>query len=362
MRASGINNPESYDGVNGLLQLNRNAQRVCSAFVLTDRSSLLSSDHLYFVKENSLYRTQDNSGQPATWDVPEVSGKVGTPSADGCDVGEDWAVILHTTGLYLMSFGQEPEKISQEIQPIFDAANWQYGHTAWVRVDTKNKRILVGLPMGAATSPNQVLVLDYRGLISASQILDTPPVHFSTYSGKMLAIGHGRKWAPWNISANCAWFEPPGTPLAVPSAGAGGLFLGNGSGKGKIYQLSDSQLSDDGAAINSYYVTCFFLSAVLEEQYQLGAHRKLFDWLTLFAEGSGSLALAAYADGEGFATLLPSLTLASPGSKDLELPINIIAERAAFKVGTNAAGSWFKLQKFTPNVSPDPNAPLRGVN
>ncbi len=70
---------------------------------------------------------------------------VGTPSVDGVDVGEDWAVIADRSGLYIFD-GGEPVKISQEIQPLWDTINWAAGHTLWVRVDTRAKRILVGVP------------------------------------------------------------------------------------------------------------------------------------------------------------------------------------------------------------------------
>src|SRR4029077_1636111 len=202
--------PEGFDGVSGVLQMNQNAQAVRAAFVITDRSSLTANDHLHFVKDGSIFRTQDNGLTTANWSITQVSGKVGTPSVHGVDVGEDWAAIADPTGLYLYYFGSEPDKISQEIQPLWNRINWTgAGHTVWVRVDGKNKRILIGAPLDGATSPNVVLVLDYRGLISASQIIETPPVHFFSYSGKMISMGLGRKWCPWTISVNCAWFEAP---------------------------------------------------------------------------------------------------------------------------------------------------------
>ena len=48
--------------------------------------------------------------------------------------------------------------------------------------------------------------------------------------------------------------------------------------------------------------------------------------------------LSAFPVNEAFPTALPPLPLSSPGRKDLELPINMLAERAAFQVGTNQAG------------------------
>ncbi len=63
----------------------------------------------------------------------------------------------------------------------------------------------------------------------------------------------------------------------------------SGAGNGKIYQLSDTHFSDDGAAINSYYTTYCFLSRDLEQSLQVRSHRKLFAYLTVYAEGAGNL-------------------------------------------------------------------------
>ena len=109
--------------------------------------------------------------------------------------------------MYLFD-GGEPIKISQEIQPLWDTINWAAGQTLWVRVDTRNKRILCGVPTGVATSPNLILVLDYRSLSSAGEIGALGSVLFSTLSGKLYAVGRSRKWCPWHITANaCALAE-----------------------------------------------------------------------------------------------------------------------------------------------------------
>jgi hypothetical protein len=348
VRASKDTDPESYDGVSGLIGVAVNdGTTVRAAFVLRNQ--------LYFVKEHSIYSTQDDGvNEPADWTLSEISGAVGTLSADGVDIGEDWAAIADRSGLYIFD-GGEPVKISQEIQPLWDQINWQYGHTLWVRVDTRNKRILVGVPIAPATQPNRILVLDYRGLSTAAEIASLGSVHASAYNGRLFAGGRARKWAPWNIGAKSA-------ALVERADGTAQVFLGNGAGNGKIYQLSDAQLSDDGAAIPSYYTTYFFPSVDEEQSLQMRAHRKLFAYLTCYVEGAGNLSLSAFAANEAFATTLPSLALSSPASKDLELTINVLAERAAFQVGTNQAGSWFRLARLVPSLQPDPWAPVRGGN
>jgi hypothetical protein len=352
VRASFADDPESYDGVTGFMSVSENdGQTVRSAFLLRER--------LYLVKDRSLHVTEDDGvNEPASWTINEVSNAVGTPSVAGVAVGEDWAVIAGRAGMYIFD-GGEPIKISQEIQPLWDTINWAAGQTLWVRVDTRNKRILCGVPTGAATSPNLILVLDYRSLSSAGEISSLGSILFSTLSGKLYAVGRSRKWCPWNITANSC-------TLAERSDGTAQVFLGNGlvggAGNGKIYQLSDAQFSDDGAAINSYYTTYFFLSHDLEQTYQVRSHRKLFAYLALYAEGAGNLNLSAFVDNEAYPTALTPLPLSSPSTKDLELPINLLGERVAFQVGTNSPGAWFKLERFIPSLLPDPWAPVRGGN
>jgi len=348
VRASRAEDPESYDGINGLLSVSENdGQAMRSAFVLRGQ--------LYFVKEHSIHSTQDDGvNEPADWTITEVSRTVGTPSVDGVGVGEDWVAIAHRSGLYVFS-GGEPVKVSQEIQPLWDQINWAAGHTLWVRVDTRAKRILVGVPIGSATQPNRILMLDYRGLHTAEEIAAMASVNSSASSGRILAGGRARKWAPWRITANSA-------ALIERPDGTARFFLGNGAGNGKIYDLSDSQFSDDGAAISSYYTTAFLPGVDDEGSLQVGTHRKLFSYLTCYAEGAGNLSLSAFPVNQAFPTALVPLPLTSPASRDLELPINVVGERVAFQVGTSQPGAWFRLSRFVPSLKPDPWAPVRGGN
>src|SRR5216684_36074 len=325
------------------------------------RAAFKLRERLYFVKEHSLYATQDDgTNEPSLWSIAEVSRKVGTPSVRGVGIGEDWVVIAHRTGLYIFS-GGEPIKISQEIQPTWNQINWQYGHTVWVTVDTKERRIFVGVPLGSATSPNKILMLDYRDLDDADLIASRPPINI-TYTGRKTATDKTRKWSPWTIAANsCALIErTDGT--AVVALGGGTPGVGGGGPTGRIYQLKDAQLSDDGTAIPSYYTTHYFPERAVEQALNLGAHRKLFSYLTMFVEGAGNLSLTSFTDSQSAPQTQQPLPLSSPSLKDLELPINVLGERVAFQVSTNQSGAWFRLQKFTPLVRTDPWAPVRGLN
>ena len=87
VRASGTEEPEAYDGVSGIMNIAaNNGQGLRAAFTLRN--------NLYFVKERSMYVTAtDGVNEPALWAVEEVSNKVGTPSAHGVGLGEEWVVI-----------------------------------------------------------------------------------------------------------------------------------------------------------------------------------------------------------------------------------------------------------------------------
>jgi len=354
VRASRVEDPESYDGINGFMSVaENNGQAIRAAFKLRER--------LYFVKEHSLHVTQDDgTNEPSLWSIAEVSRRIGTPSVRGVGIGEDWVVIAHRTGLYLFS-GGEPVKISQEIQPTWNQINWQYAHTLWVTVDTKERRIMIGAPLGGATTPSTILMLDYHDLDDASDIATRPPVNV-TYTGRKAATDMARKWSPWTIAANsCALIER-NNGTAVVAIGGGLPGVGGAGATGKVYQLSDTQLSDDGSAIPSYYTTHFFPERAIEQSLNLGAHRKLFSYLTMFVEGAGNLSLTSYTDSSTAPQSQQPLPLSSPSLKDLELPINVLGERVAFQVSTNQPGAWFKLQKFTPSLRIDPWSPVRGLN
>ncbi|HTZ74704.1 MAG TPA: hypothetical protein VMB47_12340 [Candidatus Aquilonibacter sp.] len=329
VRASGTEEPEAYDGVTGFMSIAENdGQCIRAAFSLRN--------NLYFVKERSMYVTAtDGVNEPSLWTVEQVSNEVGSPSVHGVGLGEEWAVIAGRSGLYLFD-GSEPVKLSQEIQPTWDAINWEFAQNLWVQVDTQHKKIYVGVPMGAAAQPNLVLMLDY------TEGFGDPLIAMLT------APERSRKWAPWNISANsCGLIERPN--------GTAQMFLGSNDSSGKTYQLTPGQLSDDGSAINSFYSTAFLAATGL-------SGRNLFGYLTAYVQGAGALSITGFSPGDTTSTVLGSWALASPSARDMEQFTNFLAERVSFQLGTNAVGSWFSVTKLVPWAKPDPFAIVRGSN
>jgi len=109
--------------------------------------------------------------------------------------------------------------------------------------------------------------------------------------------------------------------------------------------------------------TYFFLSHDLEQSYQVRSHRKLFAYLSVYAEGAGNLNLSAFVDNEAYPTALTPLPLSSPAPKDLELPINLLGERVAFQLGHEHPGRMVPPRAIHPvaaarSVGPSPGREL----
>jgi hypothetical protein len=420
LRASRVNDPESYDGAQGIVIVAPNdGQRITNAFALRN--------NLYIVKERSLYVTADDGvNEPALWAVQEVSNRVGTPSIHGVAMGDQAAVIAGQDGVYVFD-GSPPQKLSQEIQsdarnletgagPVWDEVNWGAGETLWTALQTDRKRLLVGVPTGSATTPNSTLAMQFA--YGAESLMDV--TRYRLFRDAPLARG----WAPWTIAGNCA------TAIARPD-GRFPVFVGSNNGSGKILELAEGTYSDDGKLIPAYYATYFVNGS------DLGlppVQRKLFGYLRMNAQGQGNLVLGefpvanrameiaaisrtgnlvtvntttphglykgqmvemrgvadgtyngpaavfstpgatqfAYANvgsdgGSSGGTVVPVLGavgLSSPASAagNLELPLNVSGDSLSLRFGVAANGNpgdWFSLsQRVEVYLKPDPWAPF----
>lgn len=347
----------------------QNQQAVKSAFTLFD--------NLYVVKFRSLLSTQDNgTTEPNFWTTRVVSNVVGTTSIYGVDSGEDWALIFGQPGLFIFD-GGTPIRISSEIQKLLAQVNWTYGHTVWVKNDIVNQRILLGVPMKTPniwlptgivpdnanpTTPNIVLMLNYKQLNTGPEVAERIGVHSSSFTGKLLATDTTRKWSVWSIQAPCAAFVTrPDTTQE--------LFIGNSAFTGKIYQLVENLMEDDGAAIDQRYCTYPFISPEQEQQFQMGAVQKQFGVeympMRMNVTGAGSLQMTVFLNtltGPYTHDLLPNLDLPASSDGDAEIPLNEAADRMFLQLRTNAVGAAFQVSKVAIPLRAHPWAQVRGRN
>jgi len=369
---------EQFDRITGVVKANQqNQQPVVTAFTLFG--------NLYLVKTGSFVSVSDNNTtEPANWTIPRViSNSVGaagpyavTSGIDDPNSGEEWALIAGLPGLFIFNGGQ-PIKLSEEIQSVWNQINWAFKQTIWVRNDVTNRRILVGVPLKALNSlgqtptwlpaglltdnnpstPNVVLELNYKQINTSNELASSVQVHRS-YSGKLVASDIVRKWSVWIMKSPCAAFIQR-ADNTLP------LMLGNSDHTGKIYELIDGLLQDDGTAINQLYFTAGFVPSETGEGRQLGVTRYVFEYMLILIDGSGAVAITVYPNTLDTAyahVLLPNLTLPASTDGDTELPMNETGNRLFIAFNSNAIGAGFSLSRLVVVMSKDPWSPVRGVN
>jgi hypothetical protein len=359
-KMSYVNNQEAFDLNTGVCGPAQNMQPINGAMELFDL--------LYALKEKSWFSTFDNGvTEPFKWNWKEVSNKVGTIGINSYDWGEGWGLTGNRQGVYFFE-GGEPIKVSQEIQPLWDLINWQYGYTMWVRNDPEQKRFMVGVPIPTPnaympefpvnanpTSPNVILMCNYRELNTGAALAQTGPIR-STFTGRLMSPEPARKWSFWNIYC-------PYSDYISRANNQWPQWFGTGYMDNKIFQLLASQLSDDGAAINSFTVTYGFVKPEMQDAKGMGLFRMTFPYFTILATGTGTLNTYVYPESPfNRPYVLDPTPLPAISQGDLEIGVNIKGQRFFIRVGTNAVGSAFRCSKMVVPLIADSWSPVRGTN
>lgn len=360
VRISYVNNFEAFDANTGNIGLaSRNQQPAWGAFELHDQ--------LYFLKSTSMESTEDVSGvEPSDigggWGTHEVSDRVGACGIHAYDYGEEWAIMACRNGMFGFNGGQ-PIRIDFQQKEIWESINWAYGHTIVLRNDLPNRRILCAIPLPTPnqwlplaplnanpTSPNVIIMWNYQGLDSFEEIVSGRAMH-TTMFGTLAAVDMRIKCSLWNITTPYMGF------ITQPNSTTQELLICNGVGNEKIYRFDPTALSDDGAAINSFYVTFGFVnSAKASQNPLLGFHRKRFNMSQQLIKGSGTATLTVYPNYilkastlafNPYAYTVPGgIALTEDPVDDILRPINISGNRVFVGFGTNAVGAAFTLSKL----------------
>jgi len=175
-------------------------------------------------------------------------------------------------------------------------------------------------------------MLDYRDLDDAEDIAGRPPINI-TYAGRKTAADKTRKWTPWTIAANaCALVErSDGTASVVLGGGTPGV--GGGGATGRVYQLSDAQLSDNGVAIP--VTTRPTISPSAPSSWRSASRAPKTFQLSHDVCGRGrNLSLTSFTDSPSAPQSQQPLPLSSPSTKDLELPINVLANVSLSRISS----------------------------
>ena len=386
---------EQIDSVTGgVVFESENQQPVNGAMVLYDTFYAMKG-WTGSAPGSSLYSLQKSSNlEPAQWNEPEVAQRSGgAVGPHAFAVGEQWFLGASRNGLYLFVGGQ-PGKISQEIFQVWDAINWQAAQSIWVQVDLDARRIYIGVPMttpnfwlpnAAAnlnpTSPNVILMCDFKGLDSGEELKAYPQMH-TTMFGTLNAIDMRRKWSIWQIPSPYANFVQGSTDVE--------FYICNGRGTSKVYFLDPTANSDDGILIDSLYTTAGLPGlSKRSEMPQLGRNRVRMKYMVATLQSSGVIQCTLYANrlpgafippgntqsGPGLApdinALLPAPTIASwqvpggivsgtPYNDDSEVALNFAATRTFVEFRQYQGGSGFSLTNLVLYGTKDAWNQMRG--
>jgi hypothetical protein len=352
-RASYINNPEAFDGVTGIIGPANDPHEIRSMYLRRDVLHMLT-----YGPDGSLYETQDTaSGEPVTWQLNQLSALCGAISVWGDAQFEDWQIWASDTGLRIYD-GGDVEKMSEEVQTWWNSFNQAAWNLTCVENDSYTRRIYVGGVTGSSLAINEWYSMDYRELNTAAAMSGSTPLKIGI-SGKMLTTDLTRKWSPWGITANFG---------AVLNGVM--TFCGGGSlAAGTLYTLDEGNLSgvdDDYGWFDSYYCTYFMLTADEAQALKLSANRKLFIFMTLNINGVGFIQSIPLLDDESNPGR-PSraLALRAISTFDLEIPLNLAADRVSFKIAAvlnGGAQAGFSLSSMTVSLKDHPYSVVRGWN
>jgi hypothetical protein len=363
--ASYVNNPEGFDGVTGKFGPTDDTKKIMDFVLLRDDLYFLTQD-----PSGRLHRTNDNGvTEPSGWTVHEVASNCGALSAFSTSKsqnddqtgsgGEEFFVWASLSGPRICG-GDQPWKIGQEIAPDWALLNPSGYKTIWCLNDNINRIIYFGLPLNLSITPSSVYTMSYRSLDTAYQISNSPPVR-NSFSGRLLSTDNTRKWCPWSLALNCAALMlRPGNFQVV--FGSGQPSFGN------VYTLNSTLYTDDDyGQISSFYTTFFFVNHEAEIALQLGAHRKMIEYVRLSATGVGNLTLSVLRNN--LANVYPfSMVRSLPAVSNFDLEwsgASAQAERMALKISssplTNQTDNSFSLTKLVLAMKPCEVIPVRGA-
>lgn len=361
-------NFEGFDGLTGLAGPQDDQTAIMNWGVIRDT--------LYCVTGGSLHETNDNgTTEPSGWGFRHVADNCGAwaISAIGRNVqgigsaGKEWMIWSGPDGAQIF-VGQQPIKISQEIEQIWQTVDQSRAALCWTENDQVNKRCYFGFPTTGLNNLMNTVVLDYRNL-DGEGIASNPPVHIS-FTGKMISSDLTRKWTRWNVPAMTArlMFRPG---MVEPQICFGGMqFLSGGfqTTRANSYLLNAAKYTDDElGVILSYYVTYFFVSHEMEQALQVGSHRKLYQYITAYIEGVGYFNITPLGASlsNAFAAT-PNQALQQDQPFDLESGLNVETSRCAFKIQVfpllGQTDAYFSLQKLVVNMRIAPWSKVRGSN
>lgn len=319
-RVTEVDDPETVFGTTGFCQPGQGDNGV----VMTAREW---KTELYLCKSNGGYSVADTTVDPAQWRTPqrwEGSGPCGPWAIDTCD---EFLAYAHKSGLYIYT-GLAPMWVSFEMTgrkgdfPSWDNINWDYAHLVYVTIDTENKLVRVGAPLGDAVTNSVEFIVDYsEGWKDRRWSYDD--------SGKTKAVRMTRTLA---ASPN------PNVPIDNRLKQTQ-MLLASNNPDGLVLMENPASITDNGSGILQLARIAFTPYQKATGIYQLTA-------LDITASGGGEAWLTIYPAGSNPMPLRNPIPLDTVNLDHNRKPRGQ-NERWSIEVSNNGeAANWFGLQRL----------------
>lgn len=215
---------------------------------------------IFSLRERSGFILTPSNANPILWNVQRQWSKVGPCGPRAVDVAGNFLIFIHRSGIYRYEQG-EPELISKENPYWWQTINWDAQETIWCAIDVEKRVVRCGFPINGSKVPNQEYAISYvEGW--------NYPIHFSTYSGKMIAVDACRKVSINDVAAFCAARIERSLPLPPnPPHGVNGIeqlggdfyqsqfVYGSSAADGTVQAITPGVYNDNGTGIDWHYRT-----------------------------------------------------------------------------------------------------------
>lgn len=275
--------------------------------------------HIY--KTSRAYVTRDNGDIVTSWPVEKVDVAVGTEChgiskvSDAVGNTANRYLIVNKRGIIVYDGSFAERELTWSIQGAWSRINPLYFNKVQIYVDPDKKHIFVNLPLDANTTPNMLLFGDYTEGLDYANI----------------------KWTPWLV---------PGNPKTILVENDSVLQKPTFkySGGTNVFAIDDTNLSDDGVAIESYFVTNGnpdnqdgFVNHIAQVGYR--------------ASGVGDLQVTIYSQDLTVSQTLKSWTMTALPDRDFVCLSNFKSEKFFVKFRMNIINNYFSIYSIRLAIS-----------
>lgn len=353
------NDPEGIDAVSGAIDISQwTSQPIRAVFRWLGNIIIATETFTFMVTDNG-------STEPFGWTVTVASDQVGALGPMSFALSNEFVLVADRNGVYTFDGGNHT-KISQEIQSLW---NTRYGPSelgTWLLNDLASQRLFVGIPLvlpntwmpgvlpdATPAEPNTILMCNYLTLMTGSELAGGMAVRTSMFTGGLLERDNMRKWCPWTIAAAAA-------ALVKQSDNTVDIWLVSPN-TARINALTGT--SDNGLPIPQSYAVYAFADELVTQGLQWSDLHKLYVYLTGNIEGTGKLVVTGYPETlqSQWPINMPGYRLSSPAQDDINLPLNMRANRLFLLFATDlSANSAFAMKSLVVAASADSKIPVTG--